>query len=123
MFRAIRISGLALAAAIGLASCYDDHYDDGCCNDAIETIRFENSTELLVDNFIDREYVGTVPRHGVLEINGNFEGRHVFESTTTGDIQHWGPDEFVIYDGDLFVLELNNQGFKIVSQGKKADSK
>src|SRR5262245_37989490 len=107
MLRAIKISGLILAAALGLGSCYSDNYGR-CCNDAPETIRFENSTGLLVDNLIDRDYVGTVARQGALEVNGNWEGHHVFESTTQGDVMHWGPTAFDIYDGDLFVLELHN---------------
>ena len=122
MYRAIRITGLILAAALGIGSCYHDDYYP-CCGDAIETIRFENYTTLDVDNFIDRNFVGTVPAGGALELNGNYEGRHLFESKTDRDVMHWGPDEFDIFDGDLFVLELNPQGGYKVMRTSRAESK
>ena len=107
MFRKTILLALGAAAVLSAGGCY---IDDHCrfCGDDLETIRYENHTDLLVDNFIDGEYVGTVSRQGRLDVDGDYEGRHVFESSTPGDELHWGPTEFRIGNGELFVLDLTD---------------
>lgn len=115
--RKLSISVFALALVLGASSCY---IDEGFCCDETEIIRFENRTGLFFDNYIDDRFVGQVPPHGRLEIEGDYEGRRLFESVAEDDLVHCGPEEFRIHDGDLFVLELDNRcDFKIQSQARK----
>jgi hypothetical protein len=110
---------LAAAAMFALSSCYYDHHgrDFG---DELETIRYQNHTDFLVDNYIDGVYVGTVSRLGSLDVDGDYEGLHTFESQTPHDELHWGPTDFRIHNGDLFVLDLTDHGFKVAQQGPKS---
>jgi hypothetical protein len=115
----IRRAFLTLAAAgavFALGGCY---IDDDCrfCGDLTEIIRYENRTDFLVDNFIDGRYVGTVPRLGVLEVEGDYEGRRLFESESTEGDLVWGPTELRVRDGELLVLQLTEDGgFKVSTQ-------
>jgi len=117
MIRRALLMAAAAAAVIGLGACY---YDDNCryCGNDLETIRFENHTNRLWDNFIDGNYVGTVSSFGRLEFDGDYEGRHVFESKSTDNQLHIGPREIRIFNGDLIILDITDNGFK-VSQSQK----
>jgi hypothetical protein len=112
MLRALA-RGLALVAvAATAAGCYYD----GRYYDETEIIRFQNHTRLLIDCAMDDEYIGTVPRRGQLELEGNFEGFRIFECASVDDDFHWEPREIRIRNGDLIVLDLYADGRTSVKQ-------
>ncbi len=123
MKRAFGLFGLLLGASVFAAGCViiDDGYGG---YDETEIIRFQNYTGLRVDNYIDEIFVGAVPAFGSIEIEGDYEGIHLFESWGEDDLMHWGPSEFSILDGEIFVVDLvTDEGFKTHSEPKPTSAK
>jgi hypothetical protein len=106
-FRRILFMVVVITVATGCIWIDDD--DDGCCCcDIDEHIIYINHTGYTVDNYIDSEYVGTVPGYGDLSLWGDFEGPYEYysECADCDDAMQWGPTTFDLDDGEVFRIYL-----------------